>query len=368
MEKPLLVLFDGNAIVHRAYHAFGATRYRQATPLTVSKTGEVVSAVYGFALMLLKVLSELKPTHYAIAFDKKGPTFRHKLYDKYKAQRPPTPPELVVQIDRVKQLVQAFHIPIYELDNYEADDVLGTLSRQASQQEIDTVIITGDADAMQLVNPHVKVLYPRAGKASDTQLFDGAAVSEKYGVGPEHITDLKALVGDTSDNIPGVPGIGDKTAVKLIQQFGGLDAIYQRLDEVTPPRAQEALRQNEETARRSKELATIVTETPVKLDLEACRASQYDRRPVADLFREMEFFKLLPRLPGAEGESTPAEVTAGPAETHYRIVASTEDLDALVNTLAAAKSFAFDTETTGLDPMLAQPVGISLATGPGNAY
>ncbi|OGO43078.1 MAG: DNA polymerase I [Chloroflexi bacterium RBG_16_60_22] len=369
MEKPLLVLFDGNAIVHRAYHAFGATRYRQATPLTVSKTGEVVSAVYGFALMLLKVLSDLKPTHYAIAFDRKGPTFRHKLYDKYKAQRPPTPPELVGQIDRVKQLVQAFRIPLFEVDNYEADDVLGTLSRQASQQEIDTVIVTGDADTMQLVSPHVKVLYPRAGKAfSDTQLFDGAAVSEKYGVGPEHIADLKALVGDASDNIPGVPGIGDKTAVKLIRQFGDLDGVYQHLEEVTPPRAQEALRQHEATAHRSKELATIVTETPVKLDLEECRVSQYERRQVADFFRELGFFSLLPKLPGTEGESTPEGVTAGPAETHYRITASTEDLDALVNTLAAAKSFAFDTETTGLDPMLAQPVGISLATGPGNAY
>ncbi len=299
MDKPLLVLFDGNAIVHRAYHAFGATRYRQATPLTVSKTGEVVSAVYGFALMLLKVLSDLKPTHYAVAFDKKGPTFRHELFDKYKAHRPPTPDELVNQIGRVKQLVQTFHIPLFEIDKYEADDVLGTLSQQASQRGIDTVIVTGDADTMQLVSPHVKVLYPKAGKAfSDTQLFDEEAVRQKYGVGPEHIADLKAMEGDPSDNIPGIPGIGEKTAVKLIQQFGSLEDVYKHLDEVTPPKVKEILQNNEAIARQSKELATIVTQTPVTLNLDDCRVSQFDRKQVADFFRELEFYSLLPKLPG----------------------------------------------------------------------
>ena len=152
MKKPLLVLFDGNALVHRAFHAL--------PPLTVSKTGEMVSAVYGFALMLLKVINELKPTHYAIAFDKAAPTFRHQMFDQYKAQRPPTPDELVNQLGRVRELVEAFHIPIFELDDYEADDVLGTLSQQASSHDIDTIIVTGDADAMQLVSPRVKLLYP----------------------------------------------------------------------------------------------------------------------------------------------------------------------------------------------------------------
>jgi DNA polymerase-1 len=369
MEKPLLVLFDGNAIVHRAYHAFGAAKYRQEKPLTVSRTGEVVSAVYGFALMLLKVLDELKPTHYAAAFDKKGPTFRHKLFDQYKAQRPPTPDELVNQIERVKQLVEAFRIPLYEIDNYEADDVLGTLSQQASQQGIDTIIVTGDADTMQLVSPHVKVLYPKAGRTfSDTMLFDEAAVSEKYGVPPEHITDLKALVGDASDNIPGVPGIGEKTAVKLIQQFGSLEDIYTHIDEVTPPRTKELLQQNEPLAHRSKELATIVRETPTDLNLDDCRVSQYDRKKVADFLRELEFYSLLPRLPGTEEESASFEVGAGPARRDYHIVADSETLDEMLNRLSAAKSFAFDTETTGLNPMLAQLVGISLATEPGSAY
>ena len=369
MDKPLLVLFDGNAIVHRAFHAFGATRYRQATPLTVSKTGEVVSAVYGFALMLLKVLSELKPTHYAVAFDKKGPTFRHELFEKYKAQRPPMPDELVNQIGRVKQLVQTFHIPLFEIDKYEADDVLGTLSKQADQRGIDTVIVTGDADTMQLVSPHVKVLYPKAGKAfSDTQLFDEEAVRQKYGVGPEHIADLKAMVGDPSDNITGVPGIGEKTAVKLIQQFGSLEDVYNHLDEVTPPKVREILQNNEAVARQSKELTTIVTQTPVTLNLDDCRVSQFDRKQVADFFRELEFYSLLPKLPGTEGESAQLEVKSSPAQGDYRIVASTADLDELVSRLSSVASFAFDTETTGLSPISAQLVGLSLALEAGRAY
>jgi DNA polymerase-1 len=367
--KPRLVLFDGNAIVHRAYHAFGATRYRQATPLTVSRTGEVVSAVYGFALMLLKVLTELKPTHYAVAFDKKGPTFRHDLFDKYKAQRPPMPDELVGQLARVHELVKAFNIPVFEIDKYEADDVLGTLSQQAGEKGIDTVIVTGDADTMQLVSHHVRVLYPKAGKAfSDTALFDEAAVKEKYGVGPEHIADLKALTGDPSDNIPGVPGIGDKTAVKLINDFGSVDDIYQHLDEVMPQKVQEKLRANEAAARRSKELATIITQTPVSLDLDKCRVTEFDRQKAADFFRELEFFSLLPKLPGPEAESAASAVEVAPARGEYGIISTAAALDELAGRLATAGTFAYDTETTGFNPMTSAIVGISCAVEEGKAY
>jgi DNA polymerase-1 len=367
MEKPLLVLFDGNAIVHRAFHAFGATKYRQATPLTVSRTGEVVSAVYGFALMFLKVLNELNPSHFAIAFDKKGPTFRHELYDGYKAQRPPLPEELGSQIDRVKQMVKVFGIPLYEVDKYEADDVLGTLSKQAAAKNIDTIIVTGDADTMQLVSPHVKVLYPRAGRAfSDTALFDEAAVRQKYGVGPEHIADLKALVGDPSDNIPGVPGIGNKTAVKLINEFGYVEDIYKRLDDVEPVKLRDKLRENEAIARRSKELATIVTGMSVVLNLDDTRVARFDRQQAADLFRELEFFSLLPRLPGAEGESPSIEVKPA-APVDYRIVSSESDLEDIVNRLATSPAFAFDTETTGFNPLVSLLVGISLSAAEGQA-
>ncbi len=367
MKQPLLVLFDGNNIVHRAFHAFEATR-----PLTVSKTGEIVSAVYGFAQMLLKVINDLKPTCYAIAFDTKAPTFRHRMFDQYKAHRPPAPNELIGQLGRVKQIVEAFNIPIFELDGYEADDILGALSYQASGQGISTIIVTGDADAMQLVSPRVKVLYPKPrGSFSNTDLYDEAAVKQKYGVGPEHIADLKALVGDPSDNIPGVPGIGEKTAPKLICQFGGVDQIYDRIDEVTPSKLKEKLEVNEAIARKSKVLATIVIQTPVTLNLDDCRVSNYNRQRVVELFRELEFASLLPKLPGVEAETPGA---AAPLEARpqikleYKIISTASALDGLVKRLTEARSFAFDLETTGLNPMLAQLVGLSFSTTLGEAY
>jgi len=363
MKKSLLVLFDGNALVHRAFHAL--------PPLTVSKTGEMVSAVYGFALMLLKVINELKPTHYAIAFDKEAPTFRHKLFDQYKAQRPPTPDELINQLGRVRQLVDAFHIPIFELDGYEADDVLGALSHQASDQDIDSIIITGDADAMQLVSHRIRVLTPRRA-FGDTVLYDEATVSQKYGIEPQQIADFKGLVGDPSDNIPGVPGIGEKTAVKLLQQFNSIDQIYAYIDEVIPPKLQDKLRQNEAIARQSKELATIVIQTPVTLNLDDCRVSHYDRHQVAELFRELEFFSLLPKLPQLETEKvapeTYTQVEIKPPQGDYHIINTSTALDELLNRLSAARSFAFDLETTSINAMLAQPVGISLSPVPGEAY
>ena len=363
MKKPLLVLFDGNAIIHRAFHAL--------PPLTVSKTGEAIGAVYGFVSMLLKIINELKPTHYAIAFDRPAPTFRHKLFDQYKAHRPKTPDELIGQLGRVREVVAAFHIPIFELDDYEADDVLGTLSRQASEQGTDTIIVTGDSDAMQLVSSRVRVLYPRPrGSFSDTILYDEGAVNQKYGVKPEHIADLKALVGDPSDNIPGVPGIGPVAATKLIQQFGSVEEIYARIGEVTPPKLQILLQQNEALARQSKELTTIVTRTPVILDLEECQASRYDRQKLAELFRELEFFRLLPKLPEVETASeTPVQIEAKPIlKQDYHIVNTASALDELLNRLLSARSFAFDLETTSLDTMSAQLVGISLSPAPGEAY
>ncbi len=359
MEKPLLVLFDGNALLHRAFHAL--------PPLTLRKSGEMVGAVYGFAQMLLKVINELKPSHCAIAFDMKGPTFRHKLFDQYKAHRPPTPEELVGQLGRVRELVEAFNIPVFELESYEADDLLGTLSHQASGKDIETIIVTGDADTMQLVSPKVKVLYPKPRRAfSDTMLFDEAAVKEKYGVEPEQIADLKGLVGDPSDNIPGVTGIGAKTAVKLIGQFGSIEGIYEHIDKVEPAKLQALLKENKAVARQSKELATIVTKMPVELKLDDCRVSQFDRNKVTELLRELEFASLLPKLPQVEGGE--ASVETKPPQGDYKIVNSAADLDKLIKRLTAAKSFAFDTETTGLDPMSAQLVGVSLSPAAGEAY
>ena len=356
-----LMLIDGHALVHRSFHAL--------PPLTVNKTGEPIGAVYGFASALLKSLEDLKPTHCIIAFDRPTPTFRHLLFEEYKAQRAKAPDELMVQFKRIRELVAAFGIPAYEMDGYEADDILGTLAIQATEQGIDALILTGDTDTVQLVSPRVTALLPR-GMFRDTVLYDEKKVVERYGVTPAQIADFKGLKGDPTDNIPGVPGVGDKTASKLLQQFGSVDNLYCHLDEVGPPRLQALLREHEAQARQSVELARIVTDVPIKLDLKECERSSYDREAVVALFRELEFSSLLERLPGAppSGEVDDSLRTAQVVETQYSAVTTEEDLNRVIDEARQAGFIAFDTETTSLDTMQAQLVGISLSTEEGRAY
>jgi len=358
-DKPLLLLFDGNALVHRAFHAI--------PPLTLPKTGEMVNAVQGFASTLLKVLNEIKPTHWAIAFDPPTPTFRHEKFEDYKAQRPKTPEELVSQIKRVHQLAEAFNIPTFEIDGYEADDVLGTLSCQASRQNVDTLIVTGDNDMLQVVSPSTKVMSPKRG-FSDTVIYDESGVEEKYGISPGQLADFKALTGDTSDNIPGIPGIGEKTAVKLLRQFGSLDGIYAHIGEVTPEKLQALLRDHKDRGLRNKELAKIVTDVPMTFNLDACQVSAYDRQQVVELFRELGFAQLLARLP-EDIEGTPTIAPSKPiSKKDYHIIDSERALDKLIAQLSAAKEFAVDLETSAKEVMACELVGISLSSMPGEAY
>jgi DNA polymerase-1 len=361
--KSLLLLFDGHALIHRAFHALPA--------LMVTKTGEPTGAAYGFAIMLLKTLNELKPTHWAIAFDSPAPTFRHKQFKAYKAQRPKAPDELIRQFGRARELAHAFNIPTFEIEGYEADDTLGTLCRQARSQGVDTIIVTGDTDALQLVSPSVRVLTPRSGKPfSDTILYDEEAVRERYSLTPEQVADLKGLKGDPSDNIPGVPSVGEKTAIKLIHQFGSVDGIYQHINEVTPPKLRQVLQANEQLARQSKELATIITEVPISLDLASCQVSTYDRGKVIELFQELEFSSLLGKLPEVltgEQKKLPS-VWGTKVAVDYRIASTPEALDELVAALSQARSFTVDVETTSKDARQAQLVGIALSPAPGKSW
>ena len=331
-KKTLLLLFDGHALIHRAFHAL--------PPLTQSRTGEMVNAVYGFASTLLKTLADFKPTYCAIAFDPPGPTFRHEMFHEYKAQRPATPDELRGQMNKVRQLVEAFHIPIFEINGFEADDVLGTLSRQASEQGVETIIVTGDKDMFQVVLPLVKILTPRR-TFSDTILYNEAAVEQKHGVKPEQIADLKALAGDASDNIPGVPGIGEKTAARLIQQYGSIEQIYTHIDDVTPDKLQMALREHRSQAFQSKTLATIVRDVPIELDLINCHVSHFDRDEVVKLFQELEFINLLPRLPQEKADNRQ------PPAVKYHLVNTSISLEQLITELEATQDIAIEIETTG---------------------
>ncbi|MFW6102499.1 MAG: DNA polymerase I [Chloroflexota bacterium] len=353
-EKPLLLLFDGNALVHRAFHAL--------PPLTQPKTGEMINAVYGFASTLLKVFADFKPTHWAIAFDRPTPTFRHEMFDEYKAQRPATPEELKSQIKKVHQLVKAFHIPVFEIDGFEADDILGTLSEQANEQDMETIIVTGDNDMLQAVLPRVKALAPRRA-FTDTVLYDEEAVEQKYGIKPEQLADLKALVGDASDNIPGLPGVGEKTATKLLQQYGSLQGIYDHVEDIKPSKLQDTLREYRTQAFQSKELSTIVKDVPIKLDLKTCQVSHYDRNEVAKLFQELEFIKLLPRLPQIQAESPQSS-----AVKKGHMVNTETALEKLISELEAAKSLAIEVETTGEKTAMAYLAGIAVSPARGEAF
>ncbi len=365
-EKPLLILFDGNALVHRAFHAL--------PPLSITKTGEMVNAVQGFASTLLKLLKENKPDYWAIAFDRAAPTFRHEMFEDYKAQRPKTPPELVTQIERVHQLAGSFNLPVFEMDGFEADDLIGTISTQAGRQGIDTLIVTGDNDMLQMVRPGIRVMSPRRGFA-DTVVYDTPAVKEKYGLEPEQLISYKALVGDPSDNIPGVKGIGDKTAVKLLQQFHDLEGVYSHLDQVEPERIRNLLRESHETALQNEKLAAIVTDVPVKFDADACRVSSYDRNSVVELFRELGFSAMLSRLPDEIGQaSAPAPITAtaaamqGPSGGGFVIVDSAQKLDELALRLSYAGTFAASVTPAGDNPMQSGLVGISVSPARGESY
>ena len=368
-RPPLLMLMDGHAMVHRSFHAISVQRH-----LTVRSTGEDVTGVYGFTNVFLRALQDWNPTHCGIAFDTSAPTFRHERFEEYKAQRAETPPELRPQFGRVKQLMAAFNVPIFELDGYEADDVIGTISRLAEERGVDTVILTGDRDTFQLITPKVRV--DLSYSIQDRKVYDEAALADRYsGLTSAQQPDFKALLGDSSDNIPGVPKVGEKRAISLLTDFHSLEGIYQHLDEVKPPSVKESLAEHRERAFENRILTTIDQHSPVELDLEACRFGQYDRRSVVDFLTELEFFSVIQRLPAAAPGSAPAgddraqlEPAGPPTDADYQVVQTQQQLESMLAALHESGSFAFDTETTSLDPMQANLVGLSFATAPGRAW
>lgn len=283
-----LILIDGHAILHRAFHAL--------PPLT-TKTGEPIGAVYGLVSMLLRVITDLNPTHIAVCFDVKAPTFRHKEFKQYQAQRPAMANELSSQIAKAKEVISAFGIPVHEKAGFEADDLLGTISSILVSQypSIDgVVIVTGDRDLLQLVNEKVKLYMPILG-LSGAKLYGPAEAKEKMGVAPELIPDYKALVGDPSDNYAGVSGIGPKTAISLLEKYKSVEGIYKHLKE-TPEKLREKLILGENSARISHRLATIVKEVPVKFDLDACGKWKVNSQKVLDLFAQYGFKTLTERV------------------------------------------------------------------------
>lgn len=410
--RPKLVLVDGHALIYRAYHAL--------PPDLRTSAGEPTNAVFGFAQMLLDTIRNQAPKYVIVTFDK-GRTFRHEASSDYKANRSAMPDDLRQQIGRVRQLVELLGIPIAELANFEADDVIGTLSKQADEQGLDTYILTADTDQHQLVSEHVRMIAPGgyAQRFSEAKILDVQAVEDRYGFGPALVPDYKALVGDKSDNIPNVPGIGEKTASALLQKYGSLEAILEHLDELKPKQT-ETLTAHADQARHSKVLTTIVRDTDVHLDLDASTLRPFDRQRLLRFLQELEFRSLLTKVDQVEAAITgtppaaaaPTQETSTPAATtsksgarqmsmfgeeasdgaegeteavkaeetvkptvptteegrahagvpeHVTVVRTASELNKLVAKLKAGGRFVVDVESTSTDEMEAALVGISIA-------
>lgn len=362
MKQEKLVVIDGHALIHRAYHAI--------PPLT-TKSGEVVNAVYGFTMILLNVIRDLKPDYCAVAFDLPGKTKRHEEYEHYKAHRTAPPDDLVSQFAIVRRVVETFNIPVFTLEGYEADDVIGTIVKNVPEN-IESFIVTGDMDELQLVDDNTKVYTMRRG-FTDTVIYDEAAIKEKYGLTPTEFIDYKALKGDPSDNIPGVAGVGEKTATDLVGTYGSLDNIYKNLEEIKPAVAKK-LEAEKEIAYLSKKLATIHTDLSINVDLKKCLVCDYEKSKVYSLFQELGFKSLLSRLPQTQ-ENSLFQEEAQPKATkihlksvNYCLVNTIQQLDELANQLAKQNCFAFDTETDSISQVEANLVGMSFSFKEGEAF
>ncbi len=367
--KQKLMVIDGNALVHRAFHAL---------PPLETKQGELVNAVYGFITIFFKALKELKPQYVAVTFDKAKKTFRDEIYAEYKATRVKAPQELYDQIPKIKEFLTLFKIPIYELEGYEADDVIGTIANdeKINQPNIETIIVTGDLDTLQLVDKNTKVYSLKRG-ISDTIIYDEKNVKQRYdGLKPDQLIDYKALKGDPSDNIPGVAGIGEKTAIELLKEFKTLDNLYKHLDSPKiKDSVKEKLKLNKDKAFLSQELATIVLKAPIKFKLADAKLKPYDKQGLINLFQEYQFTSLLNKLPGNEtaSQSKPQEMLTNKKANkatgqNYQTIQTEKELENFLKLIKKQKEFVFDTEATGLNPLTAQLLGISFCWQTGQAY
>lgn len=392
MPRNLFVLIDANALIHRSYHAI---------PHLTTKDGRPINAAYGFTMTLLSALKELNPTYIAAAYDLPKPTFRHKEFKEYKAQRKKADDELISQIPLTQKILHALNIPIYSQEGLEADDIIGITARQIKQKKIPVMIVTGDMDSLQLVDDLTKVFTLKRG-LKDTIIYNPKTVKQRFGFGPEYLIDYKALRGDPSDNIPGVPGVGEKTATTLVKKYKTIEKLYDFIeknpdtDEIKP-RIKKLLSENKEGAFLSKKLATIITDQPLKeFKVEDCVVSEYDQKKAVELFQKLEFKSLISRLPeskkpiqanlfntenvragfsrpigdlrshaaegGEGGQENPA-----PTGKKYQTITTLEKLKKLIPQLKSG--FTFDTETSDLDLYNdTKLVGISISHQENEAY
>ncbi|MDP2981122.1 MAG: DNA polymerase I [Candidatus Omnitrophota bacterium] len=347
-KKEKLFLIDGNSYCYRAFYAIKELR---------NSKGKPTNAVYGFILMLKKLLEKEKPAYIGVAFDLKGPTFRHEQFEDYKAHRKPMPDDLVSQMSLIKDIISAYNIPIFEKQGFEADDVLATIAKKISREGIEVYIVTGDKDMLQVVDKNIKVYSAH----KDDFIYDSEAVKERFsGLGPENITDFIALAGDAADNIPGVAGIGEKTAVELIKEFGSLDNLYKNLDKIKSEPRKKMLSEQEDNARMSKELATVDSDVPIEIDAGVMRVRGPDSEKLLDIFKELEFKNFAKEIASCNSDVH--------RDANYKTIAGPEDFEVFMRELKTKKEFVLDIETTSERPMEAKLVGISFCWKEGEAY
>lgn len=377
-----LFLLDGMALTYRAY--FSMIR----TPLMNSK-GMNTSAIYGFINSLNKILQDEKPDYIGVAFDTDEPTFRHKMFKEYKGTRQAMPDDLVPQISKIKEVISAYNIPMIEIHGYEADDIIGTLVKKAEKEGMWSFMVTPDKDFMQLVNKNIRIYKParsaKGSKVTEIEVIGIEQVKERFGVGPENVIDVLALMGDKVDNVPGVKGIGEKTAVALIQEFGSLEGLYKNINKVTKPKLKENLIAHREDAFLSRKLTTIETNIPLDIDIHKLTAADKNVTLLEKLFTEFEFKSLLKKLQGTEQSisiqavsvETEQKEPETPPETFediktfqhkYYTIKTNEDFKKLVKKLKTVDEFAFDTETTSEDPLQSEIAGLSFSYNEAEAF
>jgi len=344
MSKKKACFVDGNSLLYRSYYAIRSLSNSKGFP---------TNAIYGFINTLKKIIEKEKPDYLGIAFDTKGPTFRHEEYKEYKANRKPMPEDLVVQFPCLKKVLSALNIPLFERENYEADDVLGSLAAQSQKKDLLTVIVSTDKDLFQLVDKATFVYNP----AKDI-IFDEKKVKEFFGVKPDQVIDVLSLWGDQTDNVPGVPGVGEKTAKSLIDDFGSLEDLRQNLDKVKNPRLKKEIKDNLEKLKKSQKLVTIVKDLDIKLDLEECRLSPPDNVKLLPLLQELEFSSLLTEYIQKHDQS----------KMNYEVILDEKKLKKLIAQIKKEGFVSLDTETDSPYPTQASLIGMSFSLSPGEAY
>ncbi len=339
----ILYIIDGNSYIYRAFYAIRGLS---------TSAGFPTNAVFGFANMLLKVIKDKSPDLLAIVFDPKGPTRRHLEYKEYKAHRPPMPRDLIPQIPYIHKLVEAFRIPVFVIDGQEADDVIATLARKAESRGLDITLVTGDKDMLQLVGPHIKVY-----DTLKEKVYEPGDVEERFSAPPDRVVEVMGLMGDAADNIPGVPGIGEKTAQVLIKQYKTIDNLLAHTHEITRPKLKQTLMEFADLARLSRELAILHTDVPIEINYDDLKLKAPDSPALLKIFKELEFTALLKHV-----------IQEPEPDVVYHTVLEEHEFQDLISTLSSAVEFCFDTETTSLDPLQAELVGISFAVRPHQAY